>query len=103
VTREDPGNPDDCNVYTIHKSFSSEDDLAWVRHGCTTAAIGCVDCKGRLAENIVKHFEPYHARRAELIANPDRVKQILHAGADKARAIATRTMDEVRAALGLWR
>jgi tryptophanyl-tRNA synthetase len=103
VTREDPGNPDDCNVYTIHKSFSSEDDLAWVRHGCTTASIGCVDCKGRLAENIVKHFEPYHARRAELIANPDRVKQILHAGAEKARAIATRTMDEVRAALGLWR
>ena len=103
VTREDPGNPDDCNVYTIHKAFSSESDLAWVREGCTTAGIGCVDCKGRLAENIVRHFEPYHAKRAELMANPDRVKQILYAGAEKARAIATRTMDEVRAALGLWR
>jgi tryptophanyl-tRNA synthetase len=103
VTREDPGNPDDCNVYTMHKSFSSEDDLAWVREGCTTAGIGCVDCKGRLAENIVKHFAPYHARRAELIANPDRVKQILYAGAEKARAMASKTMDEVRAALGLWR
>jgi tryptophanyl-tRNA synthetase len=103
VTREDPGNPDICNIFTIHKAFSSDSDLAWVREGCTTAGIGCVDCKGRLAENIVKHFAPYHEKRAELIANPDRVRQVLYAGAEKARAIATRTMDEVRGALGLWR
>jgi len=103
VTREDPGNPDDCNVFTMHKSFSSDADLAWVREGCTTAGIGCVDCKGRLAENILAHFAPYHERRAELLAHPQRVTDALHAGAEKARAIASRTMDEVRAALGLWR
>jgi tryptophanyl-tRNA synthetase len=103
VTREDPGNPDDCNVYAIHKQFSSEADLAWVREGCTTAGIGCVDCKHRLADNLVKHFEPYHARRAELVAHPERVKETLYAGAEKARAIAQKTMAEVRAAVGLWR
>ena len=103
VTREDPGNPDICNIFTMHKAFSTEADLAWVRQGCTTAGIGCVDCKGRLAENILAHFAPYHAKRAELLANPQRVKDILYAGADKARAVASRTMREVHDALGLWR
>ena len=103
VTREDPGNPDDCNVYSWHKAFSSDDDLAWVRQGCTTASIGCVDCKGRLADNIVKHFAAYHERRAALVANPQRVKDVLYAGAEKARAIAAGTMDEVRKTVGLWR
>jgi tryptophanyl-tRNA synthetase len=103
VNREDPGDPDVCNVFTMHKHFSSEADLAWVRQGCTTAAIGCVDCKGRLADNLVAHFAPYHQRRAELLAQPERVKEILYAGADRARAIARRTMDEVRHRLGLWR
>ena len=103
VTREDPGNPDDCNVYTMHKSFSSEADLAWVREGCTTAGIGCVDCKTRLSDNIVAHLAPYHEKRADLLAHPERVKEILYAGAEKARAIAQRTRGEVRAKLGLWR
>jgi tryptophanyl-tRNA synthetase len=103
VNREDPGDPDVCNVFTMHKSFSTEEDLAWVRHGCTTAAIGCVDCKGRLAENIVEHFGPYHERRAELVAKPELVTEALRAGAEKARAIAKQTIGEVHAALGLWR
>jgi tryptophanyl-tRNA synthetase len=103
VTREDPGNPDDCNVYTIHKQFSPEPDLAWVRQGCTTAGIGCVDCKGKLADNLEAHFAPYLERRAALLANPGRVQDILVAGADKARAIAQRTMGEVHTKLGLWR
>jgi tryptophanyl-tRNA synthetase len=103
VNREDPGNPDVCNVYSMHKMMSSEEDLAWVRHGCTTAEIGCVDCKGRLTDNLNKHFAGYIERRAELVANPARVKEILAASAVKARAIAQKTMDEVRDKLGLWR
>ena len=103
VNREDPGNPDDCNVFSMHKTVSSDEDLAWVREGCTTAGIGCVDCKGRLADNLNKHFEGYVERRAELVAHPERVKEILHAGAAKARGMAQKTMDEVRAKLGLWR
>ncbi|HRC58536.1 MAG TPA: tryptophan--tRNA ligase [Kofleriaceae bacterium] len=103
VNREDPGDPDVCNVFTMHKAFSSEEDLAWVRQGCTTAGIGCVDCKGRLAENMERHFAGYIERRAKLLEQPKRVDEILHAGADKARAIARRTMDEVRDKLGLWK
>lgn len=103
VNREDAGNPDDCNVYSMHKTVSSEADLAWVREGCTTAGIGCVDCKGRLADNLNEHFAGYVERRAALVANPERVKEILYAGAAKARGMAQKTMDEVRAKMGLWR
>jgi tryptophanyl-tRNA synthetase len=103
VAREDPGNPDDCNIATIHKAVSSADDLAWMRQGCTTAAIGCVDCKARLADNLGAHFASYAERRAELVANPQRVRDILEQGAARARAIAQRTMAEVHKKLGLWR
>lgn len=103
VNREDPGNPADCNVYSLHKFFSSEADLAWAAEGCTTAGIGCVDCKGKLADNIEAHFANYHARRAALVARPDDVRDALYAGAKKARAIAEETMADVRKRLGLWR
>ena len=103
VTREDAGNPDDCNVGTIHKAMSSEADIKWVYDGCTTAGIGCVDCKGRIADTMKAHFASYIEKRAELIANPKRVDEVLVAGAEKARAIAARTMDEVHTKLGLWR
>ena len=103
VERTDPGDPDVCNVFTMHKMFSTEEDRAWVREGCTTAGIGCVDCKGRLAERIIAHFAPYHEKRAELAAHPGRVEEILRAGAEKARKVAAATMTEVRAKLGLWR
>jgi tryptophanyl-tRNA synthetase len=103
VTREDPGNPDDCNIGTMHKALSSEEDLAWVYKGCTTAGIGCVDCKGKLAENLRAHFARYLEVRAELIAHPHRVTEVLVHGAERARVIAQQTMAEVRDKLGLWR
>ncbi len=102
VTREDAGNPEVCNLFTLHGFFSDQERQEWVREGCTTAGIGCVDCKTALADNIIEHFGDYRARRAELIANPDQVHEILAAGADKARAMAQRTMGEVRKKLGLW-
>src|SRR5882762_9495539 len=77
VTREDPGNPDDCNIGTMHKELSSPEDLAWVTQGCTTASIGCVDCKARLADTMTAHFAHYVTRRAELLAAPHRVQDIL--------------------------
>jgi tryptophanyl-tRNA synthetase len=103
VTREDPGNPDDCNVGTMHKALSSPEDLAWVYQGCTTAAIGCVDCKARLADNMTAHFAGYAERRAELAAAPQRVQDILEQGATRARAFAARTIADVHKKLGLWR
>lgn len=103
VAREDPGDPDVCNVFTMHKALSSEADLAWVREGCTTAGIGCVDCKGRLAGNLNAHFTGYVERRAKLAAEPGRVQEVLEQGAAKARAVAQRTMSQVHDKLGLWR
>jgi len=103
VTRTDPGNPDVCNIFTLHKEFSSPEDQAWAREGCTTAGIGCVDCKKKLMGNMLEYFKPYVARREQLLANRGRVAEVLEAGAQKARAIAQQTMAEVRQKLGLWR
>jgi len=86
----------------MHKALSSEADLAWVYQGCTTAGIGCVDCKARLADNMKAHFASYAQRRAELYAAPERVTEILEQGAAKARGVAQQTMAEVRKKLGLW-
>jgi tryptophanyl-tRNA synthetase len=102
VTREDPGDPDKCNVFTIHEFFSGPEDLAWVREGCTTAGIGCVDCKTRLADNMIAHLAPIRERRAALAAEPGRVDEILAAGASKARQTAQKTMAQVRKKLGLY-
>ena len=101
VTRDDPGDPLKCNIYTLHKFFSSEEDLAWVRQGCTTAGIGCVDCKTRLADNLIAHLEPIRERRRALAADPDKVDQLLAAGARRARTTARQTMEQVRKKLGL--
>jgi tryptophanyl-tRNA synthetase len=103
VTREDPGNPELCNIHTLHRFFSDEERQAWVRQGCSTAGIGCVDCKGALADNVIAHLGDYRRRREALRGSPERVSEILARGADKARAAAGRTMDEVHKKLGLWR
>lgn len=103
VTREDPGNPDNCNIHTLHRFFSDAERQAWVREGCSTAGIGCVDCKGALADNIIAHLADYRRRRDELRARPERVAEILAQGAEKARATARRTMADVHKKLGLWR
>jgi tryptophanyl-tRNA synthetase len=102
AVRENPGNPDICNIFTMHKAISPPPDQAWVREGCTTAGIGCGDCKKKLTANMRSHFAAYCERRADLLAHPTRVREILVAGADKARAIARETMAEVRERLGLW-
>ncbi len=103
VERTDPGDPSKCNVHTLHTFFSDEPTLAWVREGCRTAGIGCVDCKTKLADHMVAHFAPYWDRRARLLAEPEQVRDILHAGADKARLVAKATLSEVHEKLGLWR
>jgi tryptophanyl-tRNA synthetase len=103
VTREDKGNPEVCNIFAMHKALSSPEDIEWSRVGCSTAGIGCVDCKKKLQANMQAHFVPYAARRKELLANPQTVRDILVAGAEKARAIAKQTMADVRGKLGLWR
>lgn len=100
--REDKGNPERCNVYSLHGFFSTEEDKAWVVEGCTTAGIGCVDCKKRLADNLIEHLDPIRQRKAELVANPDEVHAALQKGAERARETAAKTMSKVRKKLGLW-
>ncbi len=100
--REDKGNPDNCNVYSLHGFFSSEADRKWVVEGCTTAGIGCVDCKKRLADNLIENLTPIRTRKAELVANPEEVHDALNKGAEKARRTAAKTMEKVRKKLGLW-
>jgi tryptophanyl-tRNA synthetase len=102
VTREDPGDPDRCNVHTLHTFFTGPEQLQWVRNGCSTAGIGCVDCKTALADNLITHLQPIRARKAELLAQPETVPNLLARGAERARAVAARTMGEVRKKLGLW-
>jgi tryptophanyl-tRNA synthetase len=99
--RTDPGNPDICNVYTMHKIFSSPDEIAMVNTECRRAGIGCVDCKMLYARNLNTNLEPFRNRRDELSKDRHYVRGVLDDGANRARSIAERTMAEVREAVGL--
>jgi len=101
IKRTDPGNPDVCNVYTMHKIFSPQADVEMVNVECRRAGIGCVDCKKLLAKNLNNHLEPFRARRAEFASRPGYVQDVLEDGATRARAIARKTMEEVREAMQL--
>jgi tryptophanyl-tRNA synthetase len=101
VRRTDPGDPDKCNVFTLHKFFSSDDRQAEVRQGCSSAGIGCIECKKWLLEGVKADLESIRARRAKLLAAPDAIDTILAEGARRARQVAQATMTEVRERLGI--
>ena len=101
IKRTDPGNPDICNVFTMHKIFSPQADIEMVNVECRTAGIGCVDCKKLFAKNLNVHLEPFRAKRAELESQPGYVQDILDDGGKRARVIAQKTMTEVREAMAL--
>ena len=102
--RTDPGNPDVCPVYDWHKLFSAEEPgrLEWVRQGCTTAGIGCIECKAAMAENLIKWIAPVRERRVQYENNPKRVMEILDDGSKRARKVAQGTMERVREAVFGW-
>jgi tryptophanyl-tRNA synthetase len=101
VKRTDPGTPEKCNIYTLHRFFSPPDVQQAVHVGCTTAGIGCIDCKKRLYEGLSADLERIRARADDLRAQPERVDEILAAGAARARSVARETMARVRTRLGL--
>lgn len=101
IKRTDPGNPDICNVYTMHKIFSPPADVEMVNVECRRAGIGCVDCKKLLAKNMNAHLEPFRAKRAEFASKPGYVQDVLRDGAQRACVIAEKTMEEVREAIQL--
>ena len=101
IRRSDPGNPDVCNVFSLHKIFSSPDEVEMVNVECRRAGIGCVDCKKLLARNLNAHLEPFRARRAEIGQDPGTVQDVLQDGKRRAQAIASQTIAEVKDAVGL--
>ncbi len=101
IKRTDPGNPDICNVFSMHKLFSSTEEIDMVNVECRRAGIGCVDCKMLLAKNLNGHLEPFRAKRAELASEPDYISDVLRDGGRRARVLAQQTMEDVREAMQL--
>jgi len=99
--RKDPGNPEICNLFTMHKVFSARDEIPDIDRKCRTAATGCVECKKMLFENMLRHLEPIQQRAAELEKNPQEVIDALNKGARRCKEIAGSVMDEVRQKIGL--
>ncbi len=101
LRRNDPGNPDICNIYALDKFFTPEEDLQRIDRECREGTIGCVEHKKAFAENVSAHLAPIQERAKELLANPERVREILDDAAGKCRLIAKETMREVKAKMGL--
>jgi tryptophanyl-tRNA synthetase len=101
VRRTDPGNPALCPVWQLHAVYSSDEVKDWVREGCTTAGIGCLDCKQPIIDAVLVELEPIQERAREFERDPERVRAIIHEGSKAAREVARETLDEVRKAMGL--
>jgi tryptophanyl-tRNA synthetase len=101
VRRTDPGTPEVCNIYHLHKAFSPPDVVALVAENCSGARWGCIDCKKTLHEHMEVELVPIRRRAAEIRENPARVDEVLAAGGERARTIAQETMREVRTRMAL--
>jgi tryptophanyl-tRNA synthetase len=100
--RIDAGNPDVCPVFiTFHVIYSDESTKAWVRQGCQSAGIGCIECKKSVIPKVIEALEPIRQRRLELEKQPEAVKQAFAKGNERARAVAVATMAEVKKAMKL--
>src|SRR5438105_11386399 len=101
VRRTDPGTPEVCNIYHLHKAFSPPATVEHVATQCRTAGWGCIDCKKVLHESMERELVPIRARAKEIAANPAKMQKDLAAGADHARSLASGTMAEVKKKMGL--
>jgi tryptophanyl-tRNA synthetase len=101
VKRSDPGTPEKCPVWSMHLVYSDEEKKQWVRKGCTTAGIGCLECKQPVIDSVLAELAPIRERAQAYLDDPTLVKNILADGCDKARTLATETMRDVREAMGL--
>jgi tryptophanyl-tRNA synthetase len=99
--RSDPGHPEHCNIFTMHKAFSKPEQIAFVDHGCRTAGIGCIECKKILYDNMIAEIRPIQSRFKEITQNPSYMAEVLTSGAARCRAMAQRVMEEVRARIGV--
>ncbi len=101
VRRTDPGDPEKCPVWQFHLVYSNEEIRAWVQQGCSTAGIGCLDCKRPIIDAVLVELAPMRERVREYTAQPELVRNVLNDGCERARAVARETMEEVRHAMSL--
>ena len=101
--RSDPGDPEICNIYTMHKGFSNAEDIEYCAKECRSAGIGCIDCKKILLENMCNALKPLQEKQKELRNDPDRVYTVLKDGHARAKKIAAQTMEEVYERIGISR
>ena len=99
--RTDPGTPEKCPVWEFHKVYTDADTRAWVQQGCTSAGIGCLDCKQPVIDAILREQQPWRDRAEAYLANPKQVHWIVEMGTERARTVARQTMKDVREAMGL--
>ncbi len=101
VRRTDPGNPDKCPVWLFHEVYSDDATREWVQKGCRSAGIGCLQCKQPIIDAVVAELEPMQERASQYVARPERVREIVEHGCERARKLAGETMQDVREAMGL--
>jgi len=102
VRRTDPGSPEKkCPVWQFHQVYSNDEVKAWVQQGCTSAGIGCIECKQPVIEAVLKELAPIQERARAFTEQPDTVRNIIADGCDKARDLARETMRDVRESMGL--
>jgi tryptophanyl-tRNA synthetase len=101
VRRTDPGTPEKCPVWALHQVYTSEDTMQWVQQGCTTAGIGCIECKQPVIDAVLEEQKPMRERAQLYLDDPTLVRNIIADGCEKARKLAGETMRDVREAMGL--
>ncbi len=101
VRRTDPGDPDKCPVWQLHQVYSTDEVKDWVRKGCTSAGIGCLDCKQPVVDAVLQELEPIRERAEEYAGDPKTVRNVIMEGCEAARDVARDTLEEVRQAMGL--
>ena len=99
--RSDPGNPEVCNIFTMHQAFSKPDQISFVDHACRTAEIGCIECKEILFKNMMEEIGPIQSRVKEMNGRPSYIVEVLKSGATRCHSIAEKVMDEVRGKIGV--
>ena len=101
VRRTDPGNPQHCPVWQFHLVYSDAATREWVTQGCTSAGIGCIECKQPVIDAVLAELAPIRERALYFEDNPDQVRNIIADGCEKAQELAQDTMRDVREAMGL--
>jgi tryptophanyl-tRNA synthetase len=101
VRRTDPGEPEKCPVWQLHRVYSDEPTLEWVQQGCRSAGIGCLECKQPVIDSVLRELEPIRQRAQAYLEDPTLVRNIIADGCDRARKLANETMRDVREVMGL--